>query len=191
MWTERRRRIDCICPICGKSYSASPTELQRGKQKTCSRPCSYQLRTRTRRDGSEKRRKSPEHHHERKRRDGAAYRERHREERNRKQSEYIKAHPEIAYLAQERRRARKLAAPVNDLTRKQWRAIKAAFENRCAYCGEHFERLTMDHVRPLSRGGSHTTSNVVPACRSCNCRKGTRHILPTFLPEDPSYLIKI
>jgi 5-methylcytosine-specific restriction endonuclease McrA len=136
-------------------------------------------------------RKSSEHLRETKRRKDAAYRARHLEARNRKQSEYIKAHPEIAYAAQQRRRARKATAPVNDLTRKQWRAIKAAFGNRCAYCGEHFERLTMDHIIALSKGGSHTAANVVPACHSCNCRKWTYHIIPTFMPDDPDYLLKL
>jgi 5-methylcytosine-specific restriction endonuclease McrA len=134
---------------------------------------------------------SAEHQRLRKQRKDQRYRARHREALNRRQSEYIKARPEIAYVAQERRRARKAAAPHNDLTRKQWRAIKAAFGNRCAYCGQHFERLTMDHIVALSKGGSHTAANVVPACRSCNCRKWTRHILPTFLPSDPEYLLKL
>jgi len=30
----------------------------------------------------------------------------------------------------------------------------------------------MDHVIPLSKGGKHLPSNVVPACASCNSSKG-------------------
>jgi 5-methylcytosine-specific restriction endonuclease McrA len=30
---------------------------------------------------------------------------------------------------------------------------------------------------PLSRGGSHTASNIVPACRSCNSSKGARSLM--------------
>ena len=29
----------------------------------------------------------------------------------------------------------------------------------------------MDHALPLSRGGAHTATNVVPACTACNSRK--------------------
>lgn len=35
-------------------------------------------------------------------------------------------------------------------------------------------RLTADRVIPLSRGGSNFIENIVPACGSCNSRKGTR-----------------
>lgn len=76
-----------------------------------------------------------------------------------------------------------MGAPISDLTRAQWRAIKALYGQRCAYCCLVFDRLTMDHVIPLAKGGSHTASNVVPACRVCNSRKGTRLITPTLLFE--------
>ena len=32
----------------------------------------------------------------------------------------------------------------------------------------------MDHLTPLSRGGSHTLENLVPACGRCNMQKGSR-----------------
>lgn len=66
------------------------------------------------------------------------------------------------------------------LTRKEWIAIKEKFGNRCAYCGKE-ARLEMDHVIPLSRGGTHTASNIVPACRTCNAKK-SNHLLQ---PADP------
>jgi len=36
--------IDRICPNCEKGYSADPQRLKHGRQTTCSRKCSYQLR---------------------------------------------------------------------------------------------------------------------------------------------------
>ena len=47
---------------------------------------------------------------------------------------------------------------------------------RCAYCGRDGgpRDLTVDHVKPLSRGGEHAWDNVVAACRRCNHRKGSR-----------------
>lgn len=46
---------------------------------------------------------------------------------------------------------------------------------RCGICGGKVDRKTwsLDHVIPLSRGGSHTYDNVVLAHRSCNSRRGT------------------
>lgn len=179
------------CPICQTIYEPDPWDIARGKQTTCSKPCSYALRMQTRRCPQDKTRKSAEHQRVRKLRKDAAYRARHRQALNRKASEYARTHPEIKADAQHRRRARRNGAAINDLTRSQWRAIKAAFGNRCAYCGEHFERLTMDHVISLSKGGGHTASNVVPACRPCNTPKYTKHMVPAFLPEDSDYLVHI
>lgn len=41
----------------------------------------------------------------------------------------------------------------------------------CAYCGEAKKALQRDCVLPISRGGSYTVANVVPACGSCNASK--------------------
>lgn len=42
----------------------------------------------------------------------------------------------------------------------------------CQYCGRKALNLTIDHVMPRHRGGSHTWSNLAAACPSCNRRKG-------------------
>lgn len=46
----------------------------------------------------------------------------------------------------------------------------------CLYCGERFHanQLSRDHVRPLSKGGRDTWTNVVTACRRCNNLKAWR-----------------
>lgn len=84
---------------------------------------------------------------------------------------YYIRHREIynGYVAQ--RRAAKAQSQHNDLTIEQWREIKAAYGYRCVYCGKKSQRLTQDHIIPLSQGGSHTASNIVPACKPCNSRK--------------------
>ena len=52
--------------------------------------------------------------------------------------------------------------------------------NRCQYCGRVFAstELNLDHVVPLSRGGTSCWENVVCACITCNSRKGSH------LPEE-------
>ena len=42
----------------------------------------------------------------------------------------------------------------------------------CQYCGRQGHDLTIDHIVPRSRGGSHTWENLVSACKTCNHRKG-------------------
>jgi 5-methylcytosine-specific restriction endonuclease McrA len=50
--------------------------------------------------------------------------------------------------------------------------------HQCQYCGHISHDLTLDHVVPRHRGGSHTWDNLVTACKGCNHRKGGR------LPEE-------
>jgi 5-methylcytosine-specific restriction endonuclease McrA len=46
----------------------------------------------------------------------------------------------------------------------------------CQYCGKRLTTSTgtVDHVVPVSRKGKHQWSNVVAACRYCNCKKDNR-----------------
>ena len=69
-----------------------------------------------------------------------------------------------------RRRQRRVAGVVNDLTEQQWAAIKAAWSG-CAYCGAAGGSLQRDCVMAISRGGRYTLDNVVPACAACNASK--------------------
>jgi 5-methylcytosine-specific restriction endonuclease McrA len=48
--------------------------------------------------------------------------------------------------------------------------------NRCQYCGKTFQQqeLNLDHIVPISRGGTSCWENVVCACIPCNTRKGDR-----------------
>ena len=98
---------------------------------------------------------------------------------------YIQAHPDKYRAYCVSRRARKNGADINDLTGAQWQEIKAAYGHRCVYCGRKMQRLTMDHIIPLSKGGNHTVQNVVPACSSCNKRK---HAGPPPIPVQPLLL---
>ena len=95
---------------------------------------------------------------------------------------YERSRPDARRAKCAKRRACKREAPINDLTASQWRDIKVAYGHRCVYCGRKMQRLTMDHVIPLSKGGSHTVQNVVPACMSCNSKKGDRSPLVPVQP---------
>lgn len=88
--------------------------------------------------------------------------------------DYAKKNPEIARHNRRKRKARVRSAPINDLTQDQWLDILNRFNGLCAYCGSCPDNITMDHDIPISRGGSHTASNVVPACLKCNSSKGAR-----------------
>jgi 5-methylcytosine-specific restriction endonuclease McrA len=53
----------------------------------------------------------------------------------------------------------------------------------CQYCGSR-KQLTLDHVVPRSKGGTHSWDNVVAACSPCNARKGDR------VPHDAGLKLK-
>ena len=59
------------------------------------------------------------------------------------------------------------------------RRIAARDGHACVYCGataaSSGSPLHLDHLTPRNAGGEDTASNLVLACRSCNCR---RHDMP-------------
>ena len=75
--------------------------------------------------------------------------------------------------------AQLLAMTSSDAKRMWRRAIKEEFSNECVYCGSQSE-LTLDHVKPRSKGGNNTARNVVCACRRCNQEKGTTEYLSWY-----------
>lgn len=93
-----------------------------------------------------------------------------------------KAHPDKVRAIKAHYYARKKNAPRNDLTDGQWQAILAAYKFRCAYCGKKLTSPTKDHITPYAHQGAHTLHNIVPACRSCNSKKGTRAPLCAVQP---------
>ena len=76
------------------------------------------------------------------------------------------------------------------------RVVRERAQLRCEYCHAderwQFIRFTIDHVLPLSAGGSDDADNLALACRNCNERRGNRseghdpvtgHIVPIFNPR--------
>ncbi len=48
------------------------------------------------------------------------------------------------------------------------------WKHRCAYCHINNIPLEIEHIVPISRGGSDRVSNLVLACRKCNLAKGNQ-----------------
>lgn len=66
--------------------------------------------------------------------------------------------------------------------------------HRCAYCNGVYSRnkLTRDHIIPLSKGGLDVFENTITACFKCNQKKGDKFIEECgmtllFKPYHPSY----
>jgi 5-methylcytosine-specific restriction endonuclease McrA len=80
------------------------------------------------------------------------------------------AHPEQIRAGKSRRRAKLKNAPGWNYTTAQH--IKWRWEmwgNRCWMCGA--KATATDHVKPLSKNGSHWPANLRPSCQPCNNSK--------------------
>jgi 5-methylcytosine-specific restriction endonuclease McrA len=76
-----------------------------------------------------------------------------------------------------RRRVRRLQNG-GSYTKREWYELKRRFDFTCLCCGqkEPAIKLTVDHVIPISRGGTNDIGNIQPLCRRCNQSKGTQTI---------------
>jgi 5-methylcytosine-specific restriction endonuclease McrA len=63
--------------------------------------------------------------------------------------------------------------------------FKKLYSSPCAFCGST-EKITMDHIVPISRSGNHSIGNLQPLCRRCNSSKKSR-----FISEYKYYLSKL
>lgn len=90
-------------------------------------------------------------------------------------SDWHKAHPEVG-RAKNHRRMAIIAAAVGNHTAADIRDLLSAQVRRCAYCDGDLTMLGyhVDHVVPLSRGGSNARDNLAASCPACNMAKGDK-----------------
>lgn len=81
--------------------------------------------------------------------------------------EKIKAHNHEARI-----RRQYSTAHSSSCTKLEFSAWYKTADQICTYCGKTNVKLTVDHVVPLIKGGTHTTDNFTLACSSCNSSKG-------------------
>lgn len=58
------------------------------------------------------------------------------------------------------------------LTKAKKDKVKTTGE--CYFCGKKTKNLSVDHLVPLSRGGTDDPTNLVAACHHCNQLKGNK-----------------
>jgi 5-methylcytosine-specific restriction endonuclease McrA len=100
---------------------------------------------------------------------------------------WAKTHPDAKKAISASRRARKRGAPQRgpSYTGAQFKARCAKYGGRCWYCGRSGTVLQADHFIPLAgHHGSNTIKNIVPACPTCNARKGSKSPLEFLARSD-------
>lgn len=88
-----------------------------------------------------------------------------------------RANPDKVYIQKANRRALEKGA-TGSISDSEWEALLVKYKRTCLGCmrSEPEIKITMDHVFPLVLGGSNTIENAQPLCRSCNSRKGKKHV---------------
>lgn len=62
-------------------------------------------------------------------------------------------------------------------TAQQVTARLEIVDGHCVYCGRSVDRLEIDHLEPLSKGGNGNIENLIPCCRWCNASKSNKDLV--------------
>lgn len=72
---------------------------------------------------------------------------------------------------------------------RTWWVPAGIDQDACFYCSD--PATSVDHIVPVSRGGTDAPGNLVPACSSCNCSKNNtdpiKWIAGRVLPDHPGW----
>lgn len=71
--------------------------------------------------------------------------------------------------------------------RRRKRSVLRTHGRKCWLCGVEIsddKEVSLDHVIPVSLGGSNVVTNLRPAHRGCNSRRGNEIVLDGYPPEE-------
>ena len=91
---------------------------------------------------------------------------------------YASKNPEAIKISSANRRAR-IKNAEGSITTQEWRDLIKQIPY-CVSCGKSFNektKPTIDHIKPLSCGGSHNKENIQPMCMYCNQSKGAKELI--------------
>lgn len=100
---------------------------------------------------------------------------RNKESRKEYQAEYQRANKDRIYAHISKRRALKKGSP-GQYTAEEANAILAAQGHRCANCNADLRKVKrhLDHIIPLSKGGTNDKMNIQWLCQPCNLKKNNK-----------------
>ena len=111
------------------------------------------------------------------------------EKRKAQHAAWEKAHPGYGAIKWQRRASRQAGAERVDLSPAQWQEILEMSHYRCCFCPEDCKackkkthKFEQEHLTPVVMSGDYTVHNILPACKSCNTKKGTGPVLKPVQP---------
>jgi len=149
-----------ICSVCkinqkvNNFYKVSGTEKVRSNCKTCFKD--YNLKNK-----------------ERKKVYDFEYRQINKKRIAQVSHKYHVSNRERARDASHRRRSIKMNNGSFKIYKKELFKI---YNSPCFYCGS-LNKITIDHIVPISRGGTHSIGNLVAACAFCNGSKSSKFLV--------------
>ena len=114
----------------------------------------------------------------------ANYKRRWQERHHERLLQYYRNHYQVhksdylTYMKHRRRIVRSRGPFTKYKRRYEWLSMLEYFDYRCLRCQKSgtYDTLVVDHIRPISRGGTNTLNNIQPLCDPCNRWKGRRII---------------
>lgn len=76
------------------------------------------------------------------------------------------------YFATSRKSRAKRKGAEGSFTTEEWKSLCDYWDWTCLRCGRCDVKMSVDHVIPLSKGGTNYISNIQPLCLKCNLEKG-------------------
>jgi 5-methylcytosine-specific restriction endonuclease McrA len=100
--------------------------------------------------------------------------------------QWYEAHPEARSHYERKRKAKKRDA-VGSHTREDIIRLYFQQKHKCVVCRVHIDMYHVDHIMPLSLGGSNAIGNIQLLCPTCNLQKHTKH--PVDFMQERGFLL--
>lgn len=107
---------------------------------------------------------------------GKEYYKRNKEHHRQVMAEWGRNNPDKCRAIHHRRKARLLEVG-GSFTGQEWVDLLEIYNNTCPCCGKRGVKLEVDHIVPISKGGSSNIDNIQPLCKSCNSTKSNRNCI--------------
>ena len=104
------------------------------------------------------------------------YRETHKEQLYEKGKKYRETHRDYFKVKYKERKNNIKSTNDGSITQALLEELLLLQDNKCTYCGCKLtpDNKHMDHIIPISRGGTHTADNIHYVCKGCNQSKGSK-----------------